>query len=65
MNSKAGQLTLPFSYKFFLLNPNFLLAHSYRYLEGTDIRQMTPRGYPTFNSYVENLRALHSKWTDR
>ncbi len=27
-------------------------------MEGTDNGQMTPRGYPNFNSYVQNLRFL-------
>ena len=37
-----------------------------RYLEeGMDDGQMTPHEYPTFNSYVQNLHALHSRWTDR
>jgi hypothetical protein len=38
-----------------LLNPNFLLAHRNRYLEGTDDGQKTPRGHPNLNSYVQNL----------
>jgi hypothetical protein len=42
----------------FSLNPNFLLAHRNRYLEGTDDGQKTPRGHPNFNSYVKNLRVL-------
>jgi hypothetical protein len=29
-----------------------------RYLEGRNDRQMTPRGYPNFNSYVKNLCVL-------
>jgi hypothetical protein len=50
-----------------LLNLNFLLAHRNRYLEGADDRQITPRGYPNFNSYVKNLRVLlfqTDRWTD-
>jgi hypothetical protein len=30
----------------FLLNPNFLLIHRNRYLEGMDDGQKTPRGHP-------------------
>ncbi len=42
----------------FLLNPNFLLAHRNRYLEGMDDGQKTPRGNPDFNSYVKILRVF-------
>ncbi len=42
----------------FLLNPNFILAHSNRYSEGTDNGQKTPLGHPNFNSYVQILRVL-------
>jgi hypothetical protein len=29
-----------------------------RYSEGLNDRQMTPRGYPNFNSYKKNLRVF-------
>jgi hypothetical protein len=35
-----------------------------RYLEGRNDRQITPCGYPNFNSYVKNLPVL-VLWTDR
>ncbi len=38
----------------FLINPNFHLTHRNRYSEGADDGQITPCGYPAFNSYVEN-----------
>jgi hypothetical protein len=41
------------------------MGHRNRYLEGRDNGQMTPRGYPSFNSYVENLRFLYSGQMDR
>jgi hypothetical protein len=44
--------------RIFLLNPNFLLTHRNRYLEGMEDGQRTPRGHPNFNSYVKNLRVL-------
>jgi hypothetical protein len=44
--------------RIFLLNPNSLLAHRNRYLEGMDDGQTTPRGHPDFNSYVKILRVL-------
>ncbi len=48
-----------FFLQIFLVNPNFLLAHRNTwYSEGTDCRQMTPCGYPNFNSYIENLHFL-------
>ena len=54
------------------MNPNFLLAHRNRYLEGIDDEQMPPRGFPTFNSYIKNLHFFlfqteggTNKWTDR
>jgi hypothetical protein len=34
------------------------MAHRNRYLEGTDNGQMTPRGYPNFDSYIKKLRIL-------
>ncbi len=37
----------------FLMNPNFLLVHRKRYLEGMDNGQKTPHGHPDFNSYVK------------
>jgi hypothetical protein len=40
----------------FLMNPNFLLAHRNRYFERMDDGKITPCGYPTFNSYIKNLR---------
>jgi hypothetical protein len=54
--------------RIFLLNPNFLLAHRNRYLEGTDNGQKTSRGHPNFNSYIQNLHVLVfqvDRWTDR
>ncbi len=39
----------------FLLNPNFLPACWDRYLGGTDHGRLTPREYPNFNSFGENL----------
>ncbi len=50
--------------RIFLLNPNFLLAHRSRYSEVMDDGQMTPRGYPNFNSYLKNLGVLVF-WTDK
>jgi hypothetical protein len=54
------------------MNPNFLLIHRNRYLEGMDDGQKTPRGHPEFNSYVKILRVLvfitdgrTDGWTDR
>ncbi len=50
-----------------MLNPNFLLAHRNRYLEGTDDGQKTTRGHPNFNSYIKNLRVLifiTAGWTE-
>ncbi len=47
----------------FLLNSNFLLAHS----EGMDDKQKTPRGHPNFNSYVNNWCVLvfqTDRWTE-
>ncbi len=44
--------------RIFLLNPNFLLVHRNRYLEGMDDRQKTPRGHPGFNSYVKILHVF-------
>ncbi len=41
-----------------MLNPNFLLVHRTRYLEGMDDRQKTPRGHPDFNSYVKIQRVF-------
>ncbi len=41
-----------------MLNPNFLLTHRNRYSEVTDDGQITPRGYPNFNSYIKNLQVL-------
>jgi hypothetical protein len=40
------------------LNPNFLLVHRNRYLEGMDDGQKTPRGHPDFISYVKILRVF-------
>ncbi len=48
----------------FLMNQNFLLVHRNRYSERMDYGQMTPRGYPNFNSYIKNLRVLVFR-TDR
>jgi hypothetical protein len=42
-------------YENFLLNPIFFLAHRNSCLEGMNDGQMTPRAYPNFNSYVNNL----------
>jgi hypothetical protein len=54
------------------MNPNFLLAHRNRYLEGMDDRQKTPRGRPNFYSYIQNLSVFMfrtdgqtDRWTDR
>jgi hypothetical protein len=41
-----------------LLNPNFLLIHRNRYLEGIDNGQKTPHGHPDFNSYVKIPRVF-------
>ncbi len=50
-------------------NPNFLLAHrNSRYSDGMDNGQKTPRGHPSFNSYVKNLCIFVFRmdgWTDR
>jgi hypothetical protein len=42
----------------FLLNPNFLLVHRNKYLEGMDDGQKTPCGHPDFHSYVK-LNVFH------
>jgi hypothetical protein len=42
----------------FAFNPNFLLLHGNRYLEGMDDGQKTPLGHPDFNSYVKILRVF-------
>ncbi len=34
------------------------MGHRNKYLEGRNDRQMTPHGYPNFNSYVKNLCVL-------
>jgi hypothetical protein len=34
------------------------MGHRNMYFEGTEDGQMTPRGYPNFNSYVKNLHVL-------
>ncbi len=56
-----------------MLNPNFLLVHGNRYLEGMDDGQKTPHGHPDFNSYVKILRVFidngranrqTDRWTD-
>jgi hypothetical protein len=39
--------------RIFLLNPNFLIVHRNKYLEGFDNGQKTPRGHPDFHSYVK------------
>ncbi len=44
--------------RIFLLNPNLLLSHRNRYLEGTGDGQKTPRGHPDFNSYVKIQRVF-------
>ncbi len=41
-----------------LLNPNFLLVYSNRYLEGMDDGQKTPRGHSDFNSCMKILRVF-------
>jgi hypothetical protein len=47
------------------LNPNFLLAHRNRYLEGMDDGQKTPHGHPDFNSYVKILCVfIDNRWMD-
>jgi hypothetical protein len=43
----------------FLVEPEFLLLHRNRYLEGKD-GQKTPHGHPAFNSYMKILRVLLS-----
>jgi hypothetical protein len=35
-----------------------MMGRRNRYFEGTEYGQMPPPGYPTFNSYVKNLRVL-------
>jgi hypothetical protein len=50
----------------FLLNPNFLLVHRYRYSEVMDGERKTPRGHPDFNSYVKILRVfIWNGWMNR
>jgi hypothetical protein len=39
----------------YILRVQYKLARRNRYLGGTDDRQMTPRGYSNFNSYIKNL----------
>jgi hypothetical protein len=41
-----------------ILRVQYMMAHMNRYFEGSDNGQMTPRGYPAFNSYVKNLRVF-------
>jgi hypothetical protein len=39
-----------------------------RYFKGMEDRQITPRGYPNFNSYIKNKRILVFQtdgWTDK
>jgi hypothetical protein len=40
------------------LRVKYKIGRRNRYLEGRKDRQMTPHGYPNFNSYVKNLHAL-------
>ena len=40
------------------MNPNFLLVHRNKYLEGMDNGQKTPHGHPDFHSYVK-LNLFH------
>jgi hypothetical protein len=42
----------------FFLNPNFLLVHRNRYLEGMGDGQKTPHGHPDLNSFVKILRVF-------
>jgi hypothetical protein len=44
--------------RIFLLNPNFLLVHRNKYLEGMNDGQKTPRGHPDFHSYMK-LNVFH------
>jgi hypothetical protein len=46
-----------------ILRVKYKMGCRNRYSEGRNNRQMTPRGYPNFNSYVKNLRVLVF-WTD-
>jgi hypothetical protein len=46
------------------LRVKYKIGRRNRYLEGRNDRQMTPRGYPNFNSYMKNLRVLVFR-TDR
>jgi hypothetical protein len=45
-----------FGFTFVLRIQYYMMACRNRYFEGMEHRQMTPRGYPYFNSYVKNLR---------
>jgi hypothetical protein len=36
----------------------YMMGRRNRYFKGTEDGQMTPPGYPSFNSYVKNLRVL-------
>ncbi len=45
----------------------YMMAHRNRYSEETEDGQMTPHGYPSFNSYIKNQRVLVFRmdgWTD-
>ncbi len=46
------------------LREKYKMGHRNRYSEGRNNRQMTPHGYPNFNSYVKNLCVLVFR-TDR
>ncbi len=49
-----------------MFNPNLLLVHRNRNMEGMDDGQKTPRGHPDFNSYVKILRVfITDRHTDR
>jgi hypothetical protein len=50
-----------FTYK---LRVKYKIGCRNRYSEGRNDRQMTLRGYPSFNSFVKNLRVLVFR-TDR
>jgi hypothetical protein len=42
----------------FLVEPDFLLAHRNRYLEGMDSGQKNPPEHPNWYSHVKNLHVL-------
>jgi hypothetical protein len=47
-----------------ILRVQYMMARRNRYFKGMEDGQMSPRGYPTFNSYIQNLYVLVS-CTDR